>query len=467
MPFVRNLVRALTIALHLIYSNSHETLAISNFTLSETQIKEAEINSTIADIVNEAVRFQRSRYTNGFVGNDEFYHVPSNASHADPGTLLKVQSDVDTTAYTLPPETALSRIMFQSKTYHGTAVAASAYILWPSSPRTQPDGYPIVSLAHGTSGLYGNAAPSHMNNLLQHFLAPYALALQGYVVVAPDYAGLGVEKDAAGTTIDHEYLVNPSAANDLFFSVQAAQSAFPELSKKFVVMGHSQGGGAAWAAAQRQATEPVNGYLGAIAISPVTSVVDLPADNSLKPLFGAAIVPRISYIFPKFNRLDLLTPIAEKRFALDKEIGGGIYVSTVLMSGIDLFQSDWTQNEYMQAWQNLTVNGGKKIGGPLLVIQGGGDVQISQETTDNAVTRTSERFPEAQLQYATFPGVDHDPILSVSQRQWMTWIDDRFAGVEVEKGCQHSVFKSARLSTSYQKELNWFIQPATQAFQTS
>ena len=126
MPFDRFLVRALAIALLLIYSNSHGTLAMSNFTLSEAQIKEAELNSTIADIINETVRFQRSRYTNGLVGDDEFYQVPSNASHADPGTLLKAQSDVDTTAYTLPPETALSRFMFQSKTYNCTSCAASA-----------------------------------------------------------------------------------------------------------------------------------------------------------------------------------------------------------------------------------------------------------------------------------------------------------------------------------------------------
>lgn len=40
----------------------------------------------------------------------------------------------------------------------------------------------------------------------------------------------------------HEYLASPSQANDIVHSVSAAHSAFPELSKDCVVIGHSQGG---------------------------------------------------------------------------------------------------------------------------------------------------------------------------------------------------------------------------------
>lgn len=71
--------------------------------------------------------------------------------------------------------------------------------------------------------------------------------------MAPDYAGLGVHKDATGEPITHQYLACPSHVNDIFYGVKAAQQAFPELSQNFVVIGHSQGGGAAWAVAQRQA----------------------------------------------------------------------------------------------------------------------------------------------------------------------------------------------------------------------
>ena len=40
-------------------------------------------------------------------------------------------------------------------------------------------------------------------------------------------------------------------------------------------MGHSQGRGAAWAAAQRQAITPVEGYLGTIVGSPDTNNLEI------------------------------------------------------------------------------------------------------------------------------------------------------------------------------------------------
>ncbi|KAL9622926.1 MAG: hypothetical protein Q9204_007990, partial [Flavoplaca sp. TL-2023a] len=107
------------------------------------------------------------------------------------------------------------------------------------------------------------------------FLAPYQLALQGYVVVATDYAGLGVANDRCGEPIMDEYLASPSQANDIVHSIKAAQEAFLEISKQLVVVGRSQGGGAAWSVAQRQVTRPSPGYLGAIAISPYTNFLNL------------------------------------------------------------------------------------------------------------------------------------------------------------------------------------------------
>lgn len=39
----------------------------------------------------------------------------------------------------------------------------------------------------------------------------------------------------------HEYLTSASHANDLMYAIQAAQEHFRELSKEFIVIGHSQG----------------------------------------------------------------------------------------------------------------------------------------------------------------------------------------------------------------------------------
>ena len=62
----------------------------------------------------------------------------------------------------------------------------------------------------------------------------------------------------------------------MLYAAKAAKTAFPNaLTSHFIVMGHSQGGGGAWAAAQQQLTVKVPGYLGAVAVAPVTSAVDL------------------------------------------------------------------------------------------------------------------------------------------------------------------------------------------------
>lgn len=46
--------------------------------------------------------------------------------------------------------------------------------------------------------------------------------------------------ESEGKPILHPYLVFPAHANDLFNAVQAAQTAFRDLSKHFVLMGHSK-----------------------------------------------------------------------------------------------------------------------------------------------------------------------------------------------------------------------------------
>ena len=121
-----------------------------------------------------------------------------------------------------------------------------------------------------------NPAPSNYATLSQHFLAPFQLAAQGYVVVGPDYTGIGVHKHASGEPIVHEYLASPAHANHIVYAVQAAQKNFPELSQDLVAIGHSQGGGAACATAQRQVDKPVPGYLGGVAILPMTTILDQP-----------------------------------------------------------------------------------------------------------------------------------------------------------------------------------------------
>lgn len=259
-----------------------------------------------------AVRFEQSNWaSSGSVYEDFFYRAPANSSRAVPGELLKVEHITNTSYYSLPPSVALSRIMFQSEDVNGSAVPAIAFVLWPFMPCTFPneDGMPIVVWAHGTSGQFAENAPSHIRNLWYQYDAPFELALQGYVVVAPDYAGLGVDKVSDGAFISNQYGMNPAGANDMFHAVAAAQKAWPRrLGSRFVIMGHSQGGGVAWSAAVRQALRPVEGYLGAIAGSPLTSLLDTVATNlPVKEIVPLLVSFGVRSTFPTFDFEDWLT----------------------------------------------------------------------------------------------------------------------------------------------------------------
>jgi pimeloyl-ACP methyl ester carboxylesterase len=357
-------------------------------------------------VIHEALQWEKDQWTDGNVSESTFYTSPGDSANVTPGTLLKLEEITNTSAYTLPPVTALSRFIYQSETLNGTKVPVSAYILWPYSPRESADGYQIVAWAHGTSGFAPNAAPTHHKNLWQHYLAPYNLALQGYVVVATDYAGLGVGKTAAGEPIVHEYLAAPAQANDIIYSVQAAQQAFPRLGKQFMVIGLSQGGAAVWAAAQRQAVTPVEGYFGAVAVAPVTSISE--EVEPLRSILEFGVVSAIAAYFLDFNMADVCTAEGLQRLALIKSLETTVSMSIALISGAQLLQSNWMENSHVRKYQDLILNGGRAISQPLLVIKGEVDPMLQYSVAAAAVQDTVAKFPDASIEFIHMPGVSHD-----------------------------------------------------------
>ena len=423
-----------------------------------------EIMEDLPNGVAESLEFERRNWAQGSVLDDHFYKAPHKTSESPLGTLLKIEKDVDTAKYLLPPTTAFSRFIYQSATLNGSKVPVSAYVLWPYSPRTQPDGYPVVAWAHGTSGFDANAAPSHHKNLWQHFLAPYQIALQGYVVVATDYAGLGVGRYSSEEPIVHEYLASPSQANDVIYSVTAAQAAFPELSKRFVVIGHSQGGGAAWSVAQRAATHDISGYLGAIAVSPYTSALEEP--NEFAKILAAAMCPGLAFAVPEFKLGDLLTTEGERRLELVHQTGAAISSAVMLLSGMDILKPNWRDNSYLREYLQRTHNGGKAIKGPLLITHGTSDPVLSVTVVEDAVRKTMERFPPTQstIQYVSLPNVTHVSALAASQHLWMDWIADRFAEHDVESTCNWSELVCARPDSAQQIDQNWYLESATEPY---
>ncbi|KAL9009569.1 MAG: hypothetical protein Q9173_005412 [Seirophora scorigena] len=417
---------------------------------------------TLPPLIQQALEFEKSNWVNGSVLEDPFYQLQPDGPTGPPGTPLKIETDTDTAKYLLPPATAMSRFIYQSEDFQGSSVPASAAVLWPHSPKSQDGRYPVVAWAHGSSGIRPDSAPSHHKNLWQHFLAPFQLVADGYVVVAPDYAGLGVAKTSSGEPVIHQCLACPSHANDIVYAVQAAQTIFSDLSKSFVVIGHSQGGGVAWATAQRQATRPVQGYLGAISVSPFTNLLD--QAEPFRSVIAAAMCSGLASANERFKLTDVLTEAGEQRLKAVRDFNADIAATIPLLMGDNLLKENWAENEHFQSFNQAISNGGKKIAGPLLVIHGESDDKLRVEVTAQAVNKTAELFPTSQLEFFPIPGVTHVPALQASQRLWMEWIADRFAGRETREGVHHSTLPRARPLGSYHKEQNWYLEAATQFF---
>ena len=423
-----------------------------------------ELKASLPSSSQEALNFEPTQWAFGSVFNDSFYTVDANTSSAAPGSLLKLEKKTNTSAYSLPPATALSRFIYQSKTFSGELVPVSAFILWPYAARSAADGYQIIAWAHGTAGLTPDTAPSHIKNLWQHYLAPFTLAMQGYVIVATDYAGLGVSRTGTNGPIDHEYLAGPAPANDVFYSVQAAQTAFPELSKHFAVAGHSQGGHAAWAVAQRQAIEPVDGYLGTVALSPVTNLLKEPSPMREILMLGAIF--GFPQIYPSFDLSEVLNDAGVQRIKLLREVGGNTATIGPLLADQPYLRNGWTENPTVVDFVNRTMTGDKRIAGPLLVVQGESDVMLDFNVTKAAVESTSAKFPDAHIEFVSLPGVSHPGALTSCLSVWQEWIAQRYAGVPTAKGLKRTMVKAAAPVDAYQADLNWWIAPAIEFYQT-
>ena len=462
-----------------VYMLAKAVLLVVLFSLSTTKaLPRAEQSSSAASSWHVGIR-QQAAYTMNLTGahdfeqsykvhasvlDDPFYTAPANSTGAPAGALLKVERESNTSFYTLPPTLSLSRFMYQSKTLNGTLVPVSGFILWPYAAHSHGGGRPFVAWAHGTSGTSKECAPSNIQNLWYNFQGLYELAIYGYVVVATDYAGLGVSQDALGNSIIHEYATGPAQANDLFYSISAAQQAFPDLSEEFVAMGHSEGGGAAWAFAEKVVAEPLPGYLGSVALSPFTRILDLPPGEPIIPAILLFLVPNLQRNFGPFAPEDIFTSEGMRSLEILTRLDGCTTIVYQLV-GPNLLKPGWQNNTAIQKYQKAAAVGRKAINGPLLIIQGGADPIINSSTVEAAINDTVQEIPSSQIEYHLLPNVTHTPTMYAGLPIYLDWINSRFAGEPPKGGYHSAVAVLARSPSSLQTEANWFIQKQLHPYQ--
>ncbi|KAI1753906.1 hypothetical protein F4782DRAFT_494352 [Xylaria castorea] len=481
----------------------------STFTLSAAQIKAANLSASAAANLEAAVRFDRSQLANGGTYEDDFYTLPPLVAGVDngtteeqqPGKLLKVQRVTDPGSFTLPSNTALSRILYTTTNLNGTVIPNSAYVLWPFQPRVFPSSSssssssssasghnstaaagkamsaPVVLWSRGTAGFFGPAAPSTNRGLWYANSAPFTLALDGYAVVASDFGGLGVDKSWDGSDIPHQYLASRVSARDGLYALRAAREAFAGLlSDEFVSFGHSQGGGVAWGVAEvlaekkkeegkesdEEFADLTAGYRGSIAGSPTTDLF-----TGTPYLILPFVSLGLKGIFPSFDLTEWFTALGIARLALFREIRGGIAEAQSLFldpgSSGPVIKASYNETWYVDAYGRLGNVGSRPFVGPLLVIQGTEDQYIPYDVTTKTVEDTCQFLASEKiggdLEYLVVNGTGHVPTLDATRPIWLGWIADRFEGRPVERsGCVTTNLKSWLPLENYIPITNSYLQ---------
>ncbi|MFV5371359.1 alpha/beta hydrolase [Acinetobacter pittii] len=186
--------------------------------------------------------------------------------------VVKVEAYTSTNLGSVAAESSI--LTYKMLGQSGQEVQATSLVFTPNTP-PPVGGWPIVVWAHGTTGVADTCAPSKAaladstKDLISKLLAA------GYVVVAPDYEGLG-------TPGIHPFLNIKSEAFSITDAVVAARNYLSQrnllTSKKWLTVGHSQGGHAALGAAQYASRAQLD-YKGTVAVAPASNLGGILVDG--------------------------------------------------------------------------------------------------------------------------------------------------------------------------------------------
>lgn len=198
----------------------------------------------------------------------DFYAVPDPMPDGQHGDLVRIQP------LPSPDGTVRHRIMYLSETLGGEPTVVTGIATVPVG-EPPPEGWPLFSHAHGSTGLADACAPSVSvagdgTHALELALLASHVASRGIAVVSTDYEGLG------GPGL-HPFLVGESEGRGVLDAALAAHDLpGARFTDEVGIVGYSQGGhAAAWANQIAPEWTPDLPIAGVLAGAPATEVVGM------------------------------------------------------------------------------------------------------------------------------------------------------------------------------------------------
>lgn len=310
------------------------------------------------------------------------------------GQVVSAEAGPDAWAQRLPANTRVKRLVYRSTSgVTGESTEVSGAVFVPPGERPS-DGWPLIVYAHGTTGITRDCAPSDSPTMFGDIAAVASFVRSGYAVVTTDYQGLGTRPDEASS---HPYMEPRTAAYNMIDAVRAARKTEPTIGTRFVSMGASQGGAAAWATAEEFASYGAGSgeMLGAVAVVPFLNPADLvdraqngeltPAQRYLYPILVSGAAQTDSTINPD----DYLHGIADERRSTliscssDKSVLG----TRMQNAATTTFTSDAAAADELRELLGRFALPRTSTTVPILAIYGGADDIIAPDVMEVALGR--------------------------------------------------------------------------------
>lgn len=341
-----------------------------------------------------------------------------------PGDLVSVEPWSEVHAGTAE----IWKIRYLTTDRSGRSREASALV---SVPPDVAAGAPLIGYAHGTTGIARACAPSDRGTPQVTDGGAVASALaQGWVVVAPDYSGLGSEGP-------HGYLVGVEAAHDLLDALRAARRMRQvEVGSSNVVWGQSQGGHAAlWAGVEAPRYAPDLELAAVAAVAPPADLGAVMAANA-----GTPGISRLhAYLLDSWRRAypesGLSEQLDDDRRGLLETVGQtcGDQPPTAAEQELTMpvLPPAGPDTVFGELLAKNSVRG--LIAAPVLVVQGDADLVVPVATQRDWVAR--QCASGQRLQFEVHPGADHLAIAALSDPRVVAWVRERLGGARAPSDC--------------------------------
>lgn len=352
-------------------------------------------------------------------GDGDFYVVPDPLPAGPHGTLIRYQA-LDEAS--LPEGASAYRIMYLSESMQGDPIAVTGTALVPDTPA--PDGgRPVLTIAHGTTGIADECAPSKAPGSELLLMRP--AIDQGWLVAYTDYEGLG-------TPGRHPYLVGESEGRGVLDAVVAAGSLpKADIGSRVAIAGYSQGGhGALWANEIAAEWAPGLEVVGTFAGAPATEMGVILAAAPRLPIAGFAymIVAGFGAAYPEADPSTFLTEAGvDKLDLVDSGCGRDVISAFAGTSSADLIRPDGPGNDPWPRLADENNPGSVKTADPVLIIHSDGDDVVPVALSGMLLDRMckSDQVVERRV---VVDGGGHGAAAPAAYADALDWLGDRFAG---------------------------------------